>query len=1586
MSTLEEFIEAPSLAILTSCTRDELLRVAGHYKIEVRGSPLKAELLAKITEAVCTLGIIADVEKGPSASAGPTSPTPDLSGVQQITKDALELRRIELREKEIEWDRERTLLDADRQGQRERDRRDHEIRMKDMEITQSIRLKELDIKAREAGVNLPSNNFDVSRNVRLVPPFREEEVDRYFGHFERVATVLKWPREVWTMTLQSVFTGKAQEAYSSLSLEDALDYDKVKQAVLRIYSLVPEAYRQKFRNHQKLETLSYVEFVRDKEVLFDRWLNSQEISTFEGLRDLILLEDFKNCLPKNVATYVSEHKHIKPSSAAVLADDYVLSHKSVNVCSLKCQHRSGSPPWALKTRNEPMPESSYTETRRTTRPRDTVPFCAYCKNRGHIISECFALKRRNSPNSTSPPRNESNLCVSTLPPTSWKDESDCQDFSPFVTDGFVTLLGNPSERIPIRILRDTGASQSFVLENVLPFDKDSCTGTSVIVQGFEMGAVSVPLHHISLFSKLVTGNVTVGIRPSLPVKGISMLLGNDLAGGKVLPSPVVTHISPTSLGPDNLNVAYPDVFHSCVVTRARARRAKEFSGKEDDDGLIDLWDTFIAQPSPICSGGGKLQGSPSQSVRPCLPKLTPSREQLVNEQNNDSSLGPLFREAVPEKDIGLMSCGYFIREGVLMRKWRPLTAAASDEWRILYQVVVPAPYRNEILSLAHDHHFSGHLGVNKTTDRTLRHFFWPGLKRDVAKYCKTCHVCQVAGKPNQLIPPAPLQPIPAMSEPFEHVILDCVGPLPRTKAGNQYLLTIMCTLTRFPEVFPLRKITSFVVVKALLVFFSIFGLPKVVQTDQGTNFMSRVFAQSMQQLGIKHATSSCYHPQTQGALERFHQTLKSMLRKFCLEFERDWDEGVPFVLFAVREVVQESLGFSPSELVFGHTVRGPLKILRESWLSEKASHHNLSDYVTKIRCRLSRACELAKENLGVSQKRMKQHYDRKAVVREFKPGDQVMILFPGLGPALQARYSGPYRIDKRVNDLNYVIATPDRKKRLRLCHVNMLKRYCEREGIEESRLSSGVTQSGVALSTVVSSEFGTTLPASRHGAFLSAPSHVGRTASLLEERGIRSPSAEVIEGRLKNSVVLKDLNSFFSHLTSSGRCDLIALVDNYRDLFSDVPRRTDVIAHDIDVGDSRPVKQHAYRANPLKRQQLQQEVKFMLDNGIAEPSFSPWSSPCLLVPKSDGTLRFCTDFRKVNAVTKPDSFPLPRMDDCVDRLGSAVFVSKIDLLKGYWQIPLTDRAKEISAFVTPDSFLQYTVMAFGFRNAPSTFQRMVNNLLVGLSNCEAYLDDLVVYSTTWCEHVAHLKAVFERLSGANLTINLAKCEFGQATIVYLGKVVGSGEVRPVQAKIEAMLEFPLPTSRRELRRFLGMVGYYRAFCKNFSAVAAPLTDLLSTKQAFQWTEEGQRAFAAVKALLTTAPVLAAPKFSLPFALVVDASDLGAGAVLLQESKDGLEHPVCFFSRKFNVHQRAYSTIEKEALALVMALEHFEVYVGGAAQPVAVYTDHNPLTFLDRMCNHNQRLMRWSLILQSFNITIRHIRGRDNVVADALSRA
>lgn len=318
-------------------------------------------------------------------------------------------------------------------------------------------------------------------------------------------------------------------------------------------------------------------------------------------------------------------------------------------------------------------------------------------------------------------------------------------------------------------------------------------------------------------------------------------------------------------------------------------------------------------------------------------------------------------------------------------------------------------------------------------------------------------------------------------------------------------------------------------------------------------------------------------------------------------------------------------------------------------------------------------------------------------------------------------------------------------------------------------------------------------------------------------------------------------------------------------------------------------------------------------------------------------------------------------------------------------MPLTERASEISAFATPDAFLQYTVMAFGMCNAPATFQRLVNTVLSGLANCNAYLDDLIVYTSSWEEHMQILEQVFTRLAAASLTLNLAKCEFGKASVTYLGRQVGQGQVLPLEAKVSAIANYPVPSTRKALRQFLGMAGYYRSFCRNFSSVVNPLTSLLSPKTDFVWTPECQHAFEAVKSLLSHAPVLAAPDLPRPFKLEVDASTVGAGAVLLQEDAEGIDHPVSYFSKKFNKHHLRYSTIEKEALALLLALQHFEVYVGFSPLPVVVFTNHNPLVFLSRMYNQNQRLMRWALIVQDYNLEIRHKKGSENVRADALSR-
>ena len=221
-----------------------------------------------------------------------------------------------------------------------------------------------------------------------------------------------------------------------------------------------------------------------------------------------------------------------------------------------------------------------------------------------------------------------------------------------------------------------------------------------------------------------------------------------------------------------------------------------------------------------------------------------------------SSPGPGANSTIGCHDLeGKMTC--FLDRDLLMRRWTP--SRSTGDWGVISQVVIPMTYRQNVLSLAHSKAWSGHLGVTKTYDR---HFFWPGLKRDVAAFCRSCHICQVTGKPNQVIPPAPLCPIPVLGEPFAHVLVDCVGPLPRSKTGNQFLLTIMRVATRYPEAVPLRTITARVVVRALVTFFSTVGLPKVVQTDQGTNFLSNLFEQVLASLFITHRVSSAYHPES----------------------------------------------------------------------------------------------------------------------------------------------------------------------------------------------------------------------------------------------------------------------------------------------------------------------------------------------------------------------------------------------------------------------------------------------------------------------------------------------------------------------------------------------------------------------------------------------------------------------------------------------------------------------------------------------------------------------------------------------------
>ncbi|KAJ8048318.1 hypothetical protein HOLleu_00581 [Holothuria leucospilota] len=1043
---LDKFVASPSVEELDSLKKSDIVKVAKHYGIEFQPLMRKDEIKRYVLEYLVDESILP---------------------ITVPTDNTFELKRLEIemskevRLKEMEREREK----EEREIQMQREAREHEFRLKQLELGV--------IKASDPKIGLDTGVFDVSKHVKFVPKFQEDNVEKFFNHFEKLGEQLKWPRDKWSILIQSNFTGKAQEVYSALSIEDSMDYDKVKKAILQAYELVPEAYRQKFRKYRKADTQTYVEFAYQKERHFDRWCASKKVSTFDTLRQLMLVEEFKRCVNDDIKTHLEENKADNLKEVANLADQYALTHKfgKVGQTQNKGQFNrpnkkygnssnssgttgnSGSQSGSISPTNsgKKQPDSSRQKNDQVSSNKAAFKdiSCGFCHKKGHTMANCFTLAKlketETASNALANVENSSEVVV-TLRPNS-KDKIK-EEYLPFVSEGFISLDGNSAHPpVKIKILRDTGATQSLLLDGVLPLSDSTSTGANVLIQGVECGFISVPLHKINLKSDLVSGSVIVGVRPTLPVKGVSLLLGNDLAGGKVVANAILTDKPCDYNNTEQLEKEFPNLFPACAVTRAMSQKLavddnlkhppsksedtvpksgtsresckddnvkhplsknegmisenkddklnhppskfeelvpkngttlpkeESESGKdssknvhESEDSWYDLSQSFMTNlnDSQDCESPGPTH---SEGVEQEKSKMSDTlhRDQLSVQQQHDEELQPLIAGALTEDESKDVPVCFYFKNNVLMRKWRPPDALLDEEWRIYHQIVVPRTYRREILSIAHEMPFAGHLGVNKTYHRILNHFYWPKLKSDVAKFCKTCHSCQMVGKPNQNIPAAPLKPIPAFEEPFSRVIIDCVGPLPKSRAGHQYILTIMCASTRFPEAIPLRNIKARTVLQALLKFFTLFGLPKEIQSDQGSNFMSTVFQQMLYELGIDQIKSSAYHPESQGALERFHQTLKNMLKTYCHDNERDWDEGIPFVMFAARESIQESLGFSPFELVFGHTVRGPLKLLKERWLSDPGKDIHLLDYVSRFKDRLHGACELAQENLTLSE-------------------------------------------------------------------------------------------------------------------------------------------------------------------------------------------------------------------------------------------------------------------------------------------------------------------------------------------------------------------------------------------------------------------------------------------------------------------------------------------------------------------------------------------------------------------------------------------------------------------------------------------
>lgn len=461
-----------------------------------------------------------------------------------------------------------------------------------------------------------------------------------------------------------------------------------------------------------------------------------------------------------------------------------------------------------------------------------------------------------------------------------------------------------------------------------------------------------------------------------------------------------------------------------------------------------------------------------------------------------------------------------------------------------------------------------------------------------------------------------------------------------------------------------------------------------------------------------------------------------------------------------------------------------------------------------------------------------------------------------------------------------------------------------------------------------------------------------------------------------------------THTLNSKQASLLAeVVSMFPSSDVDGLGKTPLIQHSIDTPGCEPVKQRYYAVSPAIQKLMDGEINRMIELGVIEESQSPWSSPVVLIRKDTGKNRLCLDSRALNKVTTKDAYPLPLINGLLSRLGDTHFISSIDLKDAFWQIELEESSRAKTAFTVPGRPLyQFRRMPFGLCNAAQTMCRLMDRVM-GTDLRESvfvYIDDLLVVSPDFDSHLVRLRAVADRLRKANLTINVSKSKFVMREIRYLGYIVGNGQLKTDPLKVEAIASFPVPSTVRQVRRFLGMTGWYQRFIRNFSGVAAPMTDLVGKSGKFSWTDSAQAAFETLKTCLSSAPVLQQPDFSRPFYIQCDASTVGVGSVLFQISDDGQEHPIAFQSKKLNAAQRNYSITELECYAAVLSVKHFRAYV--EMMPFTIITDHASLKWLMGQKDLGGRLCRWSLKLQAFNFDIEHRKGSANIVPDALSRA
>ena len=864
--------------------------------------------------------------------------------------------------------------------------------------------------------------------------------------------------------------------------------------------------------------------------------------------------------------------------------------------------------------------------------------------------------------------------------------------------------------------------------------------------------------------------------------------------------------------------------------------------------------------------------------------------------------------------------GYHECNGLIYRTRLDMTGEPTE------QICVPNSFRKRCMDLAHDKF--GHQGRNKMVEIIRTHFYWLTISRDCMKHIQQCQICQKHDKCKPK--PSPMQSRELASQPFENVSIDLVGPFPTAVGGYKYLLTLVDLATGWPEAIPLKTTTAKVITKNLISVFTRCGFPARLTRDNGPQFRGEFFKKWMTKHGIQHELASPYHPQGNGVVERLHRTLNSMVAKMT-EAKGNWPSTIPMALYFLRSTPSSATGVSPFLARQGWEPATPLHMLYRAWDGRDEGRVDIVDWVDQNIERVESLRELAMTTTVRKSSDRKRKWDSKAKERLFKVGDKVWTRKPGMCTKLEDSWNGPFTVIKVNSPLSYGIDFG--YKRAKSVHVQLLKRYHDPEKV------------------------------------------VARVTSVLEPdqamNDIRERLAEV-------EVPARELNE-------QQKQQITDIEEQYREILTKQPGCTDKVVFEIDTGDQKPLFQRAYNTPISLKQHIDKELDWLLEQGYIRPSTSQWASPMVAVRKPDGTARLCVDYCKLNGITRQTPFYMPRIDEVLEGVGQASFISKLDLTKGYYQIPVRQQDIQKTSFICHRRRYEFCRMPFGVKKAPAVFQQLMQQVLHDtLTFATANMDDVIIYSKIWDEHLTHITAVLDRLREANLTVNPTKCIWGGRTMTFLGHQVGDGMMTLPEHRVKVLANYRKPETKKGLRAFLGSVGFYRRYAKQLATQTAILLHH-TTKQApsrVVWSKEGEEAFNTILSSMAHTTSLCIPLPDDDFSVVTDASGLGIGGVL-HVKRAGEWTPAAYFSCQLKGAEQRYSATEIEALVVVEAVRHFNYYLYG--RRFDIFTDHKPLLQLLSSEHLNPRLRRYTYKLQHWLLEIHYLPGKENSIADALSR-